>query len=153
MAVRAGRRRRLSRGDEAADRAKELLSPGVLDGAPDALRRRRHLDVLHTKLGQRIDDRVDHGAQGRCRAAFAPAAQTEGIGRGGYFADLGRKRWEEVSARQRVVHKRRRLHLAGRAVVATELQQCLPDARRDAPWVWPWRIIGLTARPTSSTVV
>jgi hypothetical protein len=33
-----------------------------VDGAPDALRRGRHLEVVHTELGERVHERVDDGA-------------------------------------------------------------------------------------------
>src|SRR5439155_144459 len=47
--------------------------------APDALRGRRHLDVLHAQLGQRVDDRVDDGAERRRRTALAPAPEAERV--------------------------------------------------------------------------
>ena len=62
-----------------------------VDGAPDALRCRRHLDVLHTIIGQRVDDRVDDNAEGRRRAALAGRAHAERVRRRRHFADLRRE--------------------------------------------------------------
>ena len=44
---------------------------------PDALRRRRHLDVADAEFAERIDDRVDDDAERRRRAALAGRAHAE----------------------------------------------------------------------------
>lgn len=80
MRGRAGRGRRVHeqvRSDHADPRTprsnRSSWSSGslrVLDRLPDALGRRRHLDVLHAQPGERVDDRVHHGAERRRRPAF-----------------------------------------------------------------------------------
>src|SRR5215467_14669480 len=108
--------------------------PGALcvDRAPDALRRDGHVEVLDAEFGERVDDRVDDGAERRGRAAFASAAQAERVRGRGHFAKLGHERWQRVRARQRVVHQRRGGELTGRLVVGAELPQRLADAGGDA---------------------
>ena len=59
------------------------------DRAPDALRRRRQLDMLDAEFGQRVDDRIGDGGQSRRDAAFAAAAHAERVGRRRHLADLG----------------------------------------------------------------
>src|SRR5215472_2646421 len=51
-----------------------VLGLAVLNRAPDALGRGGHLDVLDAELCERVDDRVDDGAERRRRPALAAAA-------------------------------------------------------------------------------
>jgi hypothetical protein len=48
---------------------------------PYPLRRRRHFDMAHAKLGQRIDHRIDRHRERRHGAAFAGRADAERMGR------------------------------------------------------------------------
>src|SRR5262245_38322195 len=68
-----------------------MWCPGALcvDRAPDALRRDGHVEVFDAEFGERVDHRVDDGAERRRRAAFAAAAQAERVRRRGHFAELG----------------------------------------------------------------
>ena len=61
----------------------------ILDGAPHFFRRRRHFDVAHAEIRQRIDDGVDDGCQRRHRTAFAGRADAERMGGGRHLAQLG----------------------------------------------------------------
>src|SRR6266446_7283379 len=108
------------------------LALSVPDRLPDAFGRRRHLDVLDAQLGERVDDRIDHGAERRRRPAFAAAAQAERMGRRGHLADLRRERGQHVGARHGVVHQRRRQQLTRVGVVVAVFPQRLPDALSDA---------------------
>ena len=60
-----------------------------MDRAPDALRGGRHFDVGHAELGERVDDRIDHDAERRGRAAFAGRADPERVSGGRDFAEFG----------------------------------------------------------------
>src|ERR1700694_2622171 len=44
---------------------------GGLDGLPDRERRRRHLDIAHALIAQRIEDAADHDGRGRGGGALA----------------------------------------------------------------------------------
>ena len=88
--------------------------------------------MLHAQLRERVDDCVDHGAEGRCRAALAPAAEPERIRRRRDLADLRRERRQHVGARDRVLHEGRGERLAGLRVVVAALPQRLAHTLGDA---------------------
>jgi membrane protein len=54
--------------------------------------------VLDAQLGERVADRVDHGAERRRRPAFAAAAQAQRMGGRGHLADLRGECGEHVGA-------------------------------------------------------
>src|SRR2546428_4178426 len=108
------------------------ITVASVDRTPDALRRDGHVEVFDAEFGERVDDRVDDGAERRRRAAFAAAAQAERVRRRGYFAELGHERWQRVRAWQRVVHQRRGSELTGGLLIRAELPQRLADAGGDA---------------------
>jgi hypothetical protein len=60
-----------------------------VDRAPDAFWGGRHFDVSYAELGECIDNRIDHDAERRGRAAFPGRADPEGVGGGRNFAELG----------------------------------------------------------------
>ena len=103
----------------------------VVQGAPDARRARRHLEVLDPRLSQRVDDRVHERRHGPGNARLAHALRSERI-------QLGRHRvvdkldaLHEAGARHRVVHEAARKKLPALAVVNGELMQDLPGALRE----------------------
>ena len=49
------------------------------NGAPYPLGGRRHFDMAHPEFGERVDDRVDHRSQRRCRTAFAAGTDAKPI--------------------------------------------------------------------------
>ena len=116
-------------------RAEKLDFPPPIrlsNGAPDPLRRRRHLDVAYPEFGKRIDDRVDHDGEGRCRAAFSAGAHPEPIGRRRHFAECRRERRQRVGSRHRIIHEAGREELAGPWIVVAIFEQRLAGALGDA---------------------
>ena len=112
---------------------------GVVNGAPDIVGRRRHLDVAHAEVPQRIDDGADdRGERGR-GAAFAAGLDAERVGRRQHLDDLGAERRQRVGARHPVVHERADQRLAGIGLDIALLPHRLADALHD-------RAVGLAVR-------
>ena len=104
----------------------------VLDRLPDRERRRRHGDVAHAEVAQRIDDGADHHRERRRGAAFAAGLDAERIGRRQHLDDLGLERRQRVGARHAVIHERAAQRLAGRRLGVALLPHRLAHALRDA---------------------
>jgi len=88
---------------------------------PDALGGGGHLDVSHAKLGERIDNRIDHDAERRGRSAFAGRPDPERVSGGRDFAELGVEKGQSVGTRQRVIQQRtgkRATQLVGQIIAA-----------------------------------
>src|SRR6266853_1968535 len=100
------------------------------NGAPDALGRRRHLDVRHAEFRESIHDRVRNRSERGRRAAFASGADAERVRRRRQLAQLGRKRREMIRPGHGVVQERSRQHLSGFRVVTAFLEQRLARALR-----------------------
>src|SRR3954470_15444269 len=62
---------------------------GGLNGFPDGVGRRRHLDVADAVIAQRVDDTADDHGQCRRGAAFPAGLDAERIGRRQHLDDLG----------------------------------------------------------------
>src|SRR6185437_627449 len=102
-----------------------------LHRAPDALGRRRHLDVTHAEFGKRVDHSVDHGRQRADAAGFTHALDAERVGLGRNRVGLDLHVAEVVRVRHGVIHERGGYQLAGRVEVNV-LHQRLACALRDA---------------------
>src|SRR5262245_19718364 len=53
---------------------------GMLHALPDALRRRRHVDVLDAERPERLEDRVDHGRRRRDGSGLAHPLDAQRVG-------------------------------------------------------------------------
>jgi hypothetical protein len=84
--------------------------------------------VAHPEFAERVDNGVDHGTQGRRRAAFAAGAHAKSVRRRGYFAERCRQERQRVGARHRVIHEARRQELPALRLVIAVLKQRLADA-------------------------
>src|SRR2546429_244554 len=102
------------------------------NGAPDALGRRRQLDVPHAEFRECVHDRVRNRSERGRRAAFASGADAERVRRRRHLAQLGRKRRKKVRPGHGVVQERSRQHLSGFRVVTALLEQRLARALHDA---------------------
>ena len=84
----------------------------VSDRAPDPLGRRRHVEVPHAEVCERIDDRVLHGRDRSGRPGLADALRTERVPRRRRLGVRGLEARELGGARERV---RRQVRGEGRA--------------------------------------
>src|ERR1700752_4603003 len=80
--------------------------PAARDRPPDHLRRRRHLDVAHAELGQRVDDRIRHCRHRADAAGFAGALDAERIALGRYRMAVGVDGADVLGTRHGGVHER-----------------------------------------------
>src|SRR5262249_31503890 len=88
------------------------LCLGAGDRLPHRKRRRRHLDVAHAVILQRIEDGADHDRERRGGAAFAARLDAERIGGREHLDDFGRERRQHAGAGHAVVHQRAAQRLA-----------------------------------------
>jgi hypothetical protein len=98
------------------------------DGVPHPLRSRRHFDMVHSQLGEGVDDSVDHCCQRRCRTPFPAGTDAKPVCRRGNFAEGGGEKWQRVGPRHRVVHEARRQQLPALRCVIAVLDHRLANA-------------------------
>src|SRR5262245_23059111 len=112
-------------------RGDALLRLAVAHHAPEPLWRRRHLDVAHAEVGERVDQRVGDRGHGTDAAGFARALDPERIGAGRNWIALDFDCADVVRPRHGVVHEGTGQVLAV-AIELYVLHQDLADALRDA---------------------
>ncbi len=78
----------------------------VLDGAPDAVGRRRHVEMAYPQRGQRVADGVDGRGEGADRAGFADTLDAQHVDLGRHLAHLDGDGGNVAGARHGVVHER-----------------------------------------------
>src|SRR5262245_23592637 len=108
-----------------------LRACGV-NGLPNAMWRRGHIEMADANLGQRIHDGVHHGGWRADSTRFAAALRAEWVVRAGSDGLRDLERRQIVSARHGVVHVTAREQLSALAVVDAVLEQRLSDALRDS---------------------
>src|SRR5271165_1099486 len=97
------------------------------NGAPNPLGGRRHLDVPHSQLGERVDDRIDYGSQRRRRTSLTAGTDAKPIRRRRDLAELRGQQRQRVGARHRVIHEARRQQLPTLGLVVAVLEQRLTN--------------------------
>src|SRR5258708_26984808 len=108
-------------------------------GLPHAVRRCRHVDVMHAKRSKGIDYGVD--GRGRCadRPGFARALDADRIGPAQHLVEPDIERRHAVGARHAIVHETAREQLAV-LVIDDLFGEGLANALCSPPWTWPCTI-------------
>src|SRR5437764_6579516 len=111
-----------------------ILDPlrSVIDGAPDPLCGRRHVDVMDAERPERVQDGIDDRWRRRDAATLAGPLHAERIGTARLLVECDGECGQPAGAWHRIVHEARRHELAG-AVIDRMLADGLADALRERP--------------------
>src|SRR5882672_708801 len=107
-------------------------APRAFERPPDAVGRRRHVEVPYIRLTKRIGDRVHDRRQRAADSGLAHAFRAERIGSGRDRVLLDGEAADETRAGHRVVHEAAGEELAGLRIVYSHLPEDLPRALGDA---------------------
>src|SRR5205085_500791 len=109
-----------------------MRSSNLLDSAPDAVWRRRHVDMLYTQRRQRVTDRVDDRAAGADGSRFTHTLDAKLVERRGCDCAVELVIEHLVRGRDHVVDERSRPQLSGLGVIHDLFEQRLAQALGDA---------------------
>src|SRR5437588_6341068 len=109
-----------------------MRSSNLLDSAPDAVWRRRHVDMLYTQRCQRVTDRIDDRAAGTDGSGFTHTLDAKLVQWRGRDRAVKLVIEHLVRGRDHVVDERARPQLPGLGVINDLFEQRLAQTLGDA---------------------